>query len=97
MHREQKLMACTGFPDRVFLADANSMDLVEKIELRERCGKRATVGSLYPLPDGEKICVVTTRSLQIIDVASRKVELVQDLGTIYDPFNHMTCVGNADW
>lgn len=97
MHRDRKMLACTGFPNHLFLADADSLELVRRVELAEPLRKECVMGSLYPSPDGEKIYAVTTRSFQIIDVESGKVDLVHRLGTIYDPFNHMISVADTDW
>jgi hypothetical protein len=97
LHRDEKLIACTGFPNFVFIADADSMNFVRKVEIRERDGKKSVVGSLHPSPDGEKIYLITTRSFQIVDVATGEVDHVEDLGRIYDPFNHMISVETTDW
>jgi len=97
MHRNNKRLACTGFPNFIFLADADSMEFVRKVTIREEDGKNSIVGSLYPSPDGEKIYLITTRSFQIVDVASGNIDHIENLGKIYDPFNHMTSVDDANW
>jgi len=97
VHRGRKILACTGFPNYIFIADADSLELIEKVQIKERSGEKSIVGSLYPSPDGEKICLITTRSFQMVDVESGRVDFAHDLGRIYDPFNHMTCVSDTDW
>ncbi|MBW1851089.1 MAG: hypothetical protein JRJ15_06600, partial [Deltaproteobacteria bacterium] len=92
VHRGKSLIACTGFPNYVFFADAESMKYVRKVGVFERSGAKSVVGSLYPSPDGEKVFLITTGSFQVIDVESGVVEEVLGLGRIYDPFNHMISV-----
>jgi hypothetical protein len=93
LHRGATLIACTGFPNYVFFADAKSMEYVKKVEVLEGSGAKSVVGSLYPSPDGEKVFLITTGSFQVIDVERGVVEEVVGLGRIYDPFNHMISVG----
>jgi hypothetical protein len=97
MHRDQKLLACTGFPNFIFVADADSMEFVRKISIKESDGRDSVVGSLHQSPDGEKIYLVTTGSFQIVDVATGNTDHIEDLGRIADPFNHMISVGEANW
>ena len=97
MHRQRKLIACTGFPNVVFIADADTLELIRMIHLQEASGVDSVLGSLYPSPDGETIHTITTRSFQMIHVASGQVILKYNLGNVYDPFNHMTCVKDTNW
>lgn len=97
MHRDKKVLACTGFPNFIFFADADTMEFTEKITIQESCGSNSVVGSLYPSPDGEKVFLITTRSFQIIDVATLTIDHIEDLGKIYDPFNHMISVSDCEW
>jgi hypothetical protein len=97
MHRGSRIIACTGFPNYLFFADADSMEFIKKIVISEKSGQDSVLGSLFPSPDGEKIYLITTKSFQIIDVFSGKTDLIYDLGKICDPFNHMTCVANSEW
>jgi len=97
VHRGKKLIACTGFPNLVFIVDAESMELIRKVTLAETSGTRCVLGSLFPTPDGEKVCLATTRSFQMLDVATGRVERVHGLGRVHDPFNHMTVVADTDW
>lgn len=92
VHRGRSLIACTGFPNHVFFADAKSMEYVRKVEILEKSGVKSIVGSLYPSPDGEKVFLITTGSFQVIDVEGGVVEEVLEMGRIYDPFNHMISV-----
>ena len=97
VHRDRRILACTGFPDKVFFADAETMEFIRKVEIREDSGKKSVVGSIFPSPDGEKVFLITNRSFQIVDVATGKVEGLQNLGRIYDPFNHMISISDTDW
>jgi len=96
LHMGTPLIACTGFPNYIFIADATSMEFIQKIEIKETCGMKSVVGSLHPSPNGEKVFLITTRSFQIVDVDSGKIDSIVDLGKINDPFNHMASVGTAD-
>jgi hypothetical protein len=96
-HKGKKLLACTGFPNFIFIVDADSMEFIRKVTIKEMSGKESFVASLFPSPDGEKIYLVTTGSLQAVDVESGTVDLVYNPGRICDPFNHMTCVDDTDW
>jgi hypothetical protein len=97
LHKKIPLIACTGFPNFIFIADATSMEFIRKVEIKETCGMNSVVGSLHPSPDGEKVFLITTRSFQIVDVACGKIDSIVDLGKINDPFNHMTSAATADW
>lgn len=108
MHRGKKLLACTGFPNNLFFADAEKMELVRHVKLFapcEACGgsspKPTVMGSMYPSPDGEKIYASTTKdgqgALQVVDVATGKVDHIHPFGKVYDPFNHMTAVCDTNW
>lgn len=97
LHRGRKLVACTGFPNFVFIVDADTMEFVRKVVVTEESGKACFVGSLSPSLDGEKIFLITAGSFKIVDVESGRVESTQDLGKVYDPFNHMTCVSDTNW
>lgn len=97
VHRRKRILACTGFPNNVFFADAESMEFTRRVEIKEKSGKESVVGSIFPSPDGEKIYLVTTGSFQTVDVETGKVDSVFDLGRIYDPFNHMISVSDTDW
>jgi hypothetical protein len=97
LHRGRRLMVCTGFPNHVFFADAESMELRSRVMLTEPSGRESVLGSLYPSPDGEKVYTVTTGSFQVVDVASSAVDARIPLGRIHDPFNHMVSVPDSDW
>ncbi|MCK5346169.1 MAG: hypothetical protein KAR20_22320, partial [Candidatus Heimdallarchaeota archaeon] len=55
-HRGQKILAVIGFPNFIFLADANSMEFIKKIELNPPW----SIGTIAPSPDGEKIYAQST-------------------------------------
>lgn len=97
IHRGRRILACTGFPDKVFFADADTMEFIRYSEIEEKSGKKSVVGSIYPSPDGEKIYLVTTGSFQTIDVETGEVDSVFNLGRMYDPFNHMISISDTDW
>ena len=108
MHRGRKLLAATGFPNNLYFADADSMEFIKSFKIHapcEECGAKTpmgtVMGSFFPSPDGEKVYVATTKAgvgtFQVIDVATGKVDLMHGMGTVFDPFNHMTSVADTRW
>ena len=101
MHRGKKLLACTGFPNHLFIANAQTMKLWKRYEVKNACGECTVMGSLFPSPDGEKLYLSTTKdgqgAFQVVDVATGNVDLIHDLGPVADPFNHMTAVCDTGW
>ena len=101
MHRGKKLLACTGFPNHLFIACADSMEFIKRFKVQDAQGHDAVMGSLYPSPDGEKLYLSTTRDGQgafhVVDVATGKVDLIHPLGQVFDPFNHMTAISDTRW
>lgn len=99
LHRGRKLMAATSFPDAIYLVDAETLSLVRKIKVRDK-GARPTncvLGSLSPSSDGERLYVHTTRSFQVLDLASAHVLWQRDYFFRHMCFNHMVTSVDTDW
>ncbi len=92
-HRGQKILAVIGYPNFIFLADADSMDFIKKIELKQPW----PIGTIAPSPDGEKIYAHTTRSFQVVDIESEQVDLYLDHRFNHSCANHMIALRDTDW
>jgi hypothetical protein len=93
IHREQKILAVIGYPNFIFLADADSMEFIKKIELKQPW----PIGTIAPSPDGEKIYAQTTRSFQIVDVESEQTDMVINHRYNHSCANHMIASNDTDW
>ena len=92
-HRGQKILAVIGFPNFIFLADADSMEFIKKIELNPPW----SIGTIAPSPDGEKIYAQSTRSFKVIDIGSEQVDMVIDYRYNHSCANHMIASNDTDW
>jgi hypothetical protein len=95
MHRGQKIIAATGSPNFIYLADAGTMKFIKKIEIKHTKSLNTLyrsvpciVGTMSPSIDGESLFVQTTRTLQVVDIASGQAE------TVLDHFYHHTCANH---
>jgi hypothetical protein len=97
-HRGEKILAAIGSPNYIFIAAAENMQFIRKIEVNHTnrnipCG----IGTISPSLDGEKLFVHTTRSFQVIDVATGKPEMVINHTFNHTCSNHMITSTNTDW
>ena len=94
-HQGRQTIAAMGFPDEVFLIDAADMCYLGRIKVQEPGGPgarrdgRALIGTMAPSPDGTKLFVQTTRSFQVVDLASGRPKYVRDWGRHHSCANHM--------
>jgi len=100
VHRGRNLIAAMGFPDEIFMIDADDMSFIRKIIIKNPVSlkhlyskKPALIGTIAPSPDGEKLFVQTTKSFQIVDVGSGLQEYVIDHFFSRICFNHMLATG----
>lgn len=103
-HRGRKVMAAMGFPDEVFLIDTNDMSFIRKIRVKDPVSlkqfyskKPALIGTIAPSPDGEKLFVQTTGSLQVVDVNTGNPDYVRDYFFSHICFNHMVASADTQW
>ena len=97
-HRGQKMLAAIGSPNFIFFANAENMQFIKKIEVNHPnrnvpCG----IGTISPSLDGEKFFVHTTRSFQVIDVASGKSDVILDHYFNHSCSNHMLTSTDTEW
>lgn len=95
-HQGRKVIAAMGFPDEVFLIDAEEMNFIRKIIVNDSScptlaqpGQMTLIGTIAPSPDGTKLFVQTTRSFQVIDMESGHCDFARDCGRHHSCFNHM--------
>ncbi|MFH2068589.1 MAG: hypothetical protein ABII89_03895 [Candidatus Omnitrophota bacterium] len=103
-HRGRKILAGIGFPNHIFIADANSMKYIKKIRVDHPAGLKARyrnvlciTGAISPSIDGEKIFAQTTKSFQAVDVASGKAEAILTPFYNHPNSNHMLTATETDW
>jgi hypothetical protein len=102
MHRGRNMIAAMGFPDEVFLIDAEDMSFIRKIWVKDPVSlkhnyskKRSLIGTIAPSPDGEKLFVQTTGSFQVIDIRTGESEYVRDYYFKHTCFNHMVAIAKT--
>ena len=104
MHRGKKTLAAMGFPNFIYLADAESMKLIRKITVNHRRSYKTLfgkppcfIGTFSPSSDGERLYVQTTRSFQIIDVESGEAVNHMPLAYNHTAANHMQTTPDVAW
>ncbi|MFA6174254.1 MAG: hypothetical protein WC701_11315 [Kiritimatiellales bacterium] len=90
MHRGKRVIAAMGFPNFIYIASADTMQIIRRISVRNRKSWKhlfreppCFVGTFSPSADGENLYVQTTRSFQVI-----RVEDGRPLGGVPLFFNH---------
>lgn len=97
-HRGRKVIAAMGFPDEVFLIDAEDMGFLRKLKVPPRqADKPAMVGTIAPSPDGEKLLAHTTDAFHVIDIASGEPEYVLNHDGYHTCSNHMIASASVAW
>lgn len=103
-HRGRKIIAVIGFPNTIFLADADDLTFIKKIEVtNERSVKHlyrkipCSVGTITHSFDGEKLYVQTRYSFQIIDIETGKPECIKNYFFSHTCTNHMINCTDTDW
>lgn len=103
-HRGKTVIAALGFPDVIFIVDAEKMSYIKKVKVRnQRCGKApdskkpALIGTFSPSLDGEKLYVQTTRSFQVLDIAKEDPDMVVNHFFNRTCSNHMLTSADTDW
>jgi hypothetical protein len=103
-HRGRTVMAAMGFPDEVFLLDAGDMSFIRKLRVSDPRSTRrmfsrrpAMIGTIAPSPDGEKLFVQTTRSFQVVDVATGASACARDHVWNHSCSNHMLASPGTEW
>ncbi len=104
MHRGRKVLAAMGFPNFIYLADAETMQLMRKITIENPRSYKylfrkipCFIGTFAPSMDGECLYVQTTRSFQVIDVAGGEPVDNQPLFFNHTAANHMQATADTAW
>jgi len=104
IHRGRKVIAAMGFPDEIFLIDADKMICIGQIKVKEPLrpkytlsDKPAMIGTITPAPDGTKLFVQTTKSFQVVDVESGQPDYVWESGHHHSCSNHMLASSSTGW
>ena len=100
MHRGRPLIAAMGFPDEIFIIDADDMSFIRKITVSDPVTWKhawskqpALIGTIAPSPDGEALFVQTTGSFQVVDLHTGEASGRQDHFFSRICFNHMAAWG----
>ncbi len=103
-HRGRRIIAAMGFPDVIFLIDAEDMSFIRKITVKDPVSlthgfskKPALIGSISPSPDGEKLFVQTTSSFQMVDIDRGCPDYVREHFFSRICFNHMLTSSDTEW
>lgn len=103
-HRGKKLLAAMGFPNLIFLADAETMTFLRKIAIQNPASYKyffrkvpCFIGTFSPSLDGERLYVQTTRSFQVIDVESGAPISSTPLYFNHTAANHMQTASDTAW
>lgn len=104
MHRGKKMLAAMGFPNFIYLADAQTMKFLRKIIVNNPKSCKyfykkvpCFIGTFAPSSDGERLYVQTTRSFQIIDVESGEPLTNMPLLFNHTAANHMQTTRDTSW
>ncbi|MBI4430475.1 MAG: hypothetical protein HY587_02040 [Candidatus Omnitrophica bacterium] len=95
-HHGQKILAAMGAPNFIFIADAEHMRLIKKIEVKNPY-PASYIGTFTPSLDGEKLYIQTTRAFQILDLTSGKPDFIRNYDFNHTCSNHMMASRNIDW
>jgi hypothetical protein len=104
MHRGKKLLAAMGFPNFIYLADAQTMTFMRKIVVNNPKSYKyfyrkvpCFIGTFAPSADGDRLYVQTTRSFQIINVESGESLSNMPLLFNHTAANHMQTTCDTSW
>ncbi|MCP4130984.1 MAG: hypothetical protein GY754_08390 [bacterium] len=104
MHRGRKILAAIGSPNFIFIADADDLTFIKKIEVtNEKCREHlfrktpCIIGTITPSLDGEKMYVQSKNSFQIIDIASGKADWRRNYFFTHACTHHMITSNDTNW
>jgi len=96
LHRGRKILVAFGAPNYLYIADAEDLTLLRRIEVR-RGNEPVYIGTFCPSLDGERLHVQATRSFHTVDIASSESVYVRDLPEQHTCSNHMLVTNSTDW
>jgi hypothetical protein len=104
VHRGKKILAAMGFPNFIYFADAETMQFIKKITVNTPKSYKylfrkipCFIGTFSPSSDGDLLYIQTTRSFQIIDIASGIVVHAMPLFYNHTAANHMQTTLDTAW
>ncbi|MCC6220541.1 MAG: hypothetical protein IT291_04780 [Deltaproteobacteria bacterium] len=98
MWQGRKVIAAMGAPNFIFIIDAESMELIKKLEVQNPDPHiPAYIGTFVPDNTGEKLFVQTTRSFQILDIQGGAAEFMHGYDANHTCSNHMAACANVTW
>jgi hypothetical protein len=99
MHRGERVIAAMGFPNFIYIASADTMQVIRKITVQNRKSWKylfrkppCFIGTFSPSADGETLYVQTTRSFQVINVANGEPTGIVPLWFNHTAPNHMQTI-----
>jgi hypothetical protein len=99
IHRGKRVIAAMGFPNFIYIASADTMQVIRRITVQNRKSWKylfrkppCFIGTFSPSSDGENLYVQTTRSFQIICVADGNPAGVMPLLFNHTAPNHMQTI-----
>lgn len=102
MHRGARVIAAMGFPNFIYIACADTMQVIRKITLSNRKSWQhffreppCFIGTFSPSKDGENLYVQTTRSFQVIPVDGGEPICILPLFFNHTAANHMQTVASG--
>lgn len=97
MHKGKKILAAMGFPNFIYIADADTMKYIKKLEVKNKGTSKCYVGTISPSSDGEYLYVQTTLSFQVIKVEDGEIIYYQPFWFNHSAANHMQTVHDTNW
>lgn len=97
-HKKEKIIAGLAFPDKIYLADANTMKLKRKIKVSENGSKqKCSIGSFSPSLDGKHLYIQTLKGYQVVDTETGKVVHYKPFRRLHLYPNHMQTCHDIKW
>lgn len=98
------IIAAMGFPDEIFIIDAENMSFIKKITIQDPAVlgrttnvKKAMIGTITPEPNGTRLFVQTARSFQAVDIESGRPDFIRGCAQHHTCANHMFASTHTDW
>lgn len=99
MHRGERVIAAMGFPDFIYIASADTLQVIRKITIQDKMPWRhlfrkspCSIETFSPSTDGESLYVQTARSFQVVRVADGTPMGVVPLSGHHMARNHMQTI-----
>ncbi|MBI4975830.1 MAG: hypothetical protein HZC28_00015 [Spirochaetes bacterium] len=102
LHRGRNILAATGAPNHIFIADAGTMTLIKIIDVSDHTDdpsrrEPAYIGTFAPSLDGESLYVHTKYAFHMIDVATGRTYMLRGHRYGHSCSNHMIVSSDTAW